>query len=60
MNAKRPDRAAPAVETPATAASQTYSYCNLEYTESASTALAEEVALAIAYNGISQDRKSVV
>ncbi|WP_223486438.1 formate dehydrogenase accessory sulfurtransferase FdhD [Pseudomonas sp. A-RE-19] len=54
MNAKRPTRAAPAVETPATAASQTYSYSNLEYTESASTALAEEVALAIAYNGISQ------
>eukprot|EP01132_Coremiostelium_polycephalum_P017032 gene17032-20422_t len=29
-------------------------FCNLERTESASTALAEEVALAIAYNDISQ------
>jgi len=54
MNAKRPDCAAPALETPAPAASQTYSYSNLEYSESTSTALAEEVALAIAYNGISQ------
>ncbi|UVM39086.1 formate dehydrogenase accessory sulfurtransferase FdhD [Pseudomonas sp. B21-017] len=54
MNAKRPGCAAPALETPAPAASQTYSYCNLEYSESSSTALAEEVALAIAYNGISQ------
>ncbi|VVP33802.1 Sulfur carrier protein FdhD [Pseudomonas fluorescens] len=59
MNAKRPDCAAPALETPAPAASQTYSYSNLRQTEtqsaeSDSTALAEEVALAIAYNGISQ------
>ncbi|MCP1442221.1 FdhD protein [Pseudomonas sp. GGS8] len=54
MNAKRPGCAAPALETPAPAASQTYSYCNLEDSESSSTALAEEVALAIAYNGISQ------
>jgi FdhD protein len=54
MNAKRPDCAAPASKTPAPAASQTYSYSNLQYSESASTALAEEVALAIAYNGISQ------
>lgn len=54
MNAKRPSCAAPALETPAPAASQTYSYSNLEHTESASTALAEEVALSIAYNGISQ------
>ena len=54
MNAKRPACAAPALETPAPAASQTYSYCDLQDTESASTALAEEVALAIAYNGISQ------
>ncbi|NUU34627.1 formate dehydrogenase accessory sulfurtransferase FdhD [Pseudomonas sp. C2B4] len=54
MNDKRPACAAPALETPAPAASQTYSYSNLEDTESASTALAEEVALAIAYNGISQ------
>ena len=54
MNAKRPACAAPALETPAPDASQTYSYSNLEHSESASTALAEEVALAIAFNGISQ------
>jgi FdhD protein len=54
MNTKRPACAAPALETPAPAASQTYSYSNFEYLESDSTALAEEVALAIAYNGISQ------
>ncbi|WP_347910064.1 formate dehydrogenase accessory sulfurtransferase FdhD [Pseudomonas grandcourensis] len=59
MNTKRPACAAPALETPAPAASQTYSYSNLRRTktdsaESASTALAEEVALAIAFNGISQ------
>ena len=54
MNAKRPACAAPALETPAPAASQTYSYSDLPLVESASTALAEEVALAIAYNGISQ------
>jgi len=54
MNAKRPDCSAPASKTPEPAASQTYSYSNLQYSESASTALAEEVALAIAYNGISQ------
>ncbi len=52
MNAKRPACAAPALETPAPAASHTYSYSNLEHSESASTALAEEVALAIAFNGI--------
>jgi FdhD protein len=54
MNAKRPACAAPALETPAPAASHTYSYSNLEHSESASTALAEEVALAIAFNGINQ------
>ena len=54
MNAKRPDCSAPASKTPEPAASQTYSYSNLQYSESASTASAEEVALAIAYNGISQ------
>ena len=54
MNAKRPTCAAPALETPAPAASQTYSYSDLPREESASTALAEEVALANAYNGISQ------
>ena len=54
MNAKRPACAAPALQTPAPAASQTYSYSNLPHSESDITALAEEVALAIAYNGISQ------
>lgn len=54
MNAKRPACAAPALETPAPAASQTYTYSDLQYTETASTALAEEVALSIAYNGINQ------
>ncbi|WP_460140516.1 formate dehydrogenase accessory sulfurtransferase FdhD [Pseudomonas sp. S2_E01] len=54
MNAKRPTCAAPALETPAPAASQTYTYSDLQYTENASTALAEEVALSIAYNGINQ------
>ncbi|HEF4760536.1 TPA: formate dehydrogenase accessory sulfurtransferase FdhD [Pseudomonas putida] len=54
MNDKRPACAAPALETPAPAASQTYSYSNIESCESDSTALAEEVALAIAYNGINQ------
>ena len=46
--------AAPALATPAPSASQSYQFCNLEHTEVASTALAEEVALAIAYNDISQ------
>ncbi|SEN46120.1 FdhD protein [Pseudomonas sp. ok272] len=54
MNAKRPDGMAPALETPAPVASQSYQYCNFDHSEPASTALAEEVALAIAYNGISQ------
>lgn len=54
MNAQRPACAAPALTTPAPAASQSYQYCNLDHTESASTALAEEVALAIAYNDINQ------
>ncbi|WP_433768069.1 formate dehydrogenase accessory sulfurtransferase FdhD [Pseudomonas putida] len=54
MDTKRPSCPAPALETPAPAASHTYSYSNLENTESADTALAEEVALSIAYNGISQ------
>ena len=54
MNAQRPACAAPALTTPAPAASQSYQDCNLDHTESASTALAEEVALAIAYNDINQ------
>ncbi len=40
--------------TPLAAASQSYSYCDLEQAQPASTGLAEEVALAIAFNGISQ------
>ncbi|KTB56549.1 formate dehydrogenase accessory sulfurtransferase FdhD [Pseudomonas syringae] len=42
------------VSAPAPEASQSYSYSNLEGKDSARNALAEEVALAIAYNGISQ------
>jgi FdhD protein len=42
------------METSAPVASQSYRYCNLDRSQSDSTALAEEVALAIAYNGISQ------
>jgi len=47
MHAKR-------TETTAPAASQSYSFCNLERDSSEPNVLAEEVALAIAYNGISQ------
>ena len=54
MPAKRTVSTAPALHSPASAASHTYSYSNLEREDSGSTALAEEVALAIAYNGISQ------
>ncbi|GFM82473.1 sulfurtransferase FdhD [Pseudomonas cichorii] len=54
MHAKRTASAAPALQAHAPQASQFYSYSNLEGDESAQTALAEEVALAIAYNGISQ------
>lgn len=54
MNAKRPLCAAPALSTPAPAASQTYQYVTLDHDSGAETALAEEVAMAIAYNGISQ------
>ncbi|OLF56511.1 formate dehydrogenase accessory sulfurtransferase FdhD [Pseudomonas chlororaphis] len=54
MKPQRPARATPAPQTPAPAASQSYRYSNLDRSESASTALAEEVALAIAYNGINQ------
>ncbi|MBZ9784126.1 formate dehydrogenase accessory sulfurtransferase FdhD [Pseudomonas sp. REP124] len=54
MDTQRPSCPAPALETPAPAASQTYSYSDLENSESTSTALAEEVALSIAYNGINQ------
>jgi len=54
MNVKDPTCALPAVSTAAPAASQSYQYSDLERSETAETALAEEVALAIAYNGISQ------
>ncbi|RMQ51211.1 Formate dehydrogenase family accessory protein FdhD [Pseudomonas cichorii] len=54
MHAKRTASTAPAIQSPAPQASQSYSYSNLERDDSAQTALAEEVALAIAYNGISQ------
>lgn len=54
MNAKRPLCAAPALSTPAPAASQTYQYVTLDNDSGAETPLAEEVALAIAYNGINQ------
>ena len=54
MNDERPAGAVPASFSPAPTASQTYSYCNLSHDSAGDTALAEEVALAIAYNGISQ------
>ncbi|WPP02330.1 formate dehydrogenase accessory sulfurtransferase FdhD [Pseudomonas sp. HR96] len=49
-----PAGAVPAPAPTAPAASQTYSYSHLADNLTDSTALAEEVALAIAYNGISQ------
>ena len=54
MHAKRTVSTAPAEQTPAPAASQPYRYANLALDESAPADLAEEVALALAYNGISQ------
>ncbi len=54
MKAKDPICALPAVSTGAPAASQSYQYSDLDRSETAETALAEEVALAIAYNGINQ------
>ena len=54
MHATRTVSTAPAKQTPAPAASQPYSYSHLAADESAPADLAEEVALAIAYNGISQ------
>ncbi|RMT00413.1 Formate dehydrogenase accessory protein FdhD, partial [Pseudomonas coronafaciens pv. oryzae] len=53
MHVTRKASSAP-VAAPAPEASQTYSYSNLEGRDAARNALAEEVALAIAYNGISQ------
>lgn len=54
MHAKRTASTASALQSPAPQASQSYSYSNIERDDSAQNALAEEVALAIAYNGISQ------
>jgi FdhD protein len=54
MDATRTVRTAPAEPTPAPAASQSYTYSTLESDASVPADLAEEVALAIAYNGISQ------
>ncbi|HEY0286027.1 MAG TPA: formate dehydrogenase accessory sulfurtransferase FdhD [Pseudomonas sp.] len=54
MHAKRTDNTAPAKTLPAPAASQSYSYSNLARDAVEPADLAEEVALAIAYNGISQ------
>lgn len=58
MNAKHPASAVPVSSSAAphaiSTASHTYSYCSLNLDEPGSTPLAEEVALAIAYNGISQ------
>ena len=54
MHAKRTDSTAPAKTLPAPAASQPYSYTNLARDTEEPADLAEEVALAIAYNGISQ------
>ena len=57
MNAKRPVCAAPASMSAAPAASQTYHYTSMDHSSGGETALAEEVALAIAYNGIIQSVK---
>lgn len=54
MNAKRPARAAPALDSPVPAACQAYCYTDLDLSASTENVLADEVALAIAYNGISQ------
>lgn len=54
MHAKRTDSTAPAIHLPAPVASQPYSYSTLALDSVEPADLAEEVALAIAYNGISQ------
>jgi len=54
MHAKRTDSTAPAKTLPAPVASHSYSYTNLAREAVEPADLAEEVALAIAYNGISQ------
>ncbi|WP_053148771.1 formate dehydrogenase accessory sulfurtransferase FdhD [Pseudomonas sp. P97.38] len=54
MKTKPPACPVPAVQAPVPTASQSYQYVNLDHSQADSAALAEEVALAIAYNGISQ------
>ena len=54
MHAKRTVSTAHAEQSSAPAASHSYSYSNLEQDARAPADLADEVALAIAYNGISQ------
>ena len=54
MNDKPPVCPTPAPQGPTPDASHRYHYSNLNHSRSDSTDLAEEVALAIAYNGISQ------
>ncbi|KQQ49224.1 formate dehydrogenase family accessory protein FdhD [Pseudomonas sp. Leaf127] len=54
MHAKRTISTASALEAPAPGASQAYQYASLDGSPTAEAVLAEEVALAIAYNGISQ------
>ena len=54
MHAKRTVSTAPAQHLPAPDASQSYNYSNLTREASARADLAEEVALAIAFSGISQ------
>ncbi|KPA92301.1 MULTISPECIES: formate dehydrogenase accessory sulfurtransferase FdhD [Pseudomonas] len=54
MHAKPDGCAIPVTTAAAPAASQSYQYSDLDHHEAAETSLAEEVALAIAYNGISQ------
>ncbi|WP_407313366.1 formate dehydrogenase accessory sulfurtransferase FdhD [Pseudomonas sp. nanlin1] len=54
MNTKRPVCKAPLVSSALPQASQNYSYYDIDTSVPEHNALAEEVALAIAYNGISQ------
>jgi FdhD protein len=57
MNAKRQPLAAVSArvpDSPLSEASHSYSFCELEHSTAAPAELAEEVALAIAFNGISQ------
>jgi FdhD protein len=54
MHAQHTDSTAPAISLQSPDASKSYRYSNLERDASEPNALAEEVALAIAYNGISQ------